>query len=83
MAITREEKTLALAIKEPRIPVVTVEGFYDGERAVFLCFAQQHPVTGKTDLTPVAMLLREEDIEKVTRPKADDEKPPEIEVVKG
>lgn len=67
MAISKDERALSYAIKDPRFPVATVEGEYDGERAVFLCLVDQDEKTEKVDLTPVAMLLREEDIPKVTR----------------
>jgi hypothetical protein len=68
MTIEREEMALSYAIKDPRIPTATVEGFYDGERAVFICIIDQDEKTKQVDITPVAMLLREEDIKKVTRP---------------
>jgi hypothetical protein len=68
MTITREEKIMSYAVKDPRIPMATVEGFYDGERAVFICMVDQDPKTKKIDITPVAMLVREEDIQKITRP---------------
>ena len=75
MPITKEEKVIAHMLKDPRIPMGTVEGFYKEERAVFLCIVDQDEVTGKVDITPVAMLLREEDIPHVTRPEEDEPEP--------
>jgi uncharacterized Rossmann fold enzyme len=83
MAITQDERVLSALLKDPRTPMGTVEGFYDGDRAVFLCLIDQDETTGKTDITPVAMLLREEDIPKVTRPQGEDEKAPKIIIAKG
>jgi hypothetical protein len=74
MPITREEKIMSYAIKDPRIPMATVEGFYDGERAVFICMVDQNPKTDEVDITPVAMLVREEDIKKITRPESNEPK---------
>jgi hypothetical protein len=72
MPITKEERTIAAAIRTPQLAVAAVEGFYKGERAVFLCLPSGDPLQpDKADLVPVAMLLRGEDIGHVTRPKKD------------
>jgi hypothetical protein len=62
MALTNDEKAIALAVKDPRFPMSCVEGTFRGERAVFICLMDQAPTGRGYDMTPIAMLLREEDM---------------------
>lgn len=69
MTISKEERTIAAAIRTPQLAVAAIEGFYKGERAVFLCLPEGDELQpDNVQLIPVAMLLRDEDIEHVTRP---------------
>jgi hypothetical protein len=69
VAITKEERTIAHILRTPSIAVSAIEGFYDGDRAVFLCIpSDDGEGKGEVTMVPVAMLLREEDIKKVSRP---------------
>jgi len=62
MALTKDEKTLTVAIKDPRFPMSCVEGTFHNKRAVFVCLMDQSPSGRGYDMTPIAMLLREEDM---------------------
>ncbi len=81
--LTEDEKVLAHILKDPRVPVGTIEGFYKEERAVFLVLVDQDEKTGKVDLTPVAMMLRDEDIKHVTRPPDEDVDPASQLIIPG
>lgn len=62
MALTKDEKALGIAIKDPRFPMSCVEGTFHGSRAVFVCLMDESPTGQGYDMTPIAMLLREEDM---------------------
>ncbi len=82
MPITKEERTIAAAIRTPQLAIAAVEGFYRGDRAVFLCIPQgDHLQPDKAELLPVAMLLRDEDIKHVTRPKIMQDDEPESRII--
>ena len=60
MALSKEERALAFAVKDPRFPLSVVEGKFKGERAVFLCLMDQadekDPSKG-FNMTPFARFL--------------------------
>jgi hypothetical protein len=62
MALNKDEKALMLALKDPRFPMSCVEGTFKGERAVFICLMDAADNGRGYDMTPIAMLLREEDM---------------------
>ena len=69
MALSKEERVLAFAVKDPRFPMSVVEGTFKGERAVFLCLMDQadekDPSKG-FNMTPFARLLDlENDLEHI------------------
>lgn len=63
--LTDEEKHVVTMMNLPQVPKTVVEGEYGGERAVFICLVTEGDAPGKTDLTPLAMLLRDSDVAKV------------------
>lgn len=67
MTITKEERTIAHILRTPTVAVSAIEGFYNEERAVFLCVPSMDEGE-EAQLIPVAMLLRKEDMKLVSRP---------------
>jgi hypothetical protein len=65
MTLSKQEKTMAMAMKDPRFPMSCVEGTFKGERAVFMCLMDQNESGEGYDMTPVAMLLAEDDLKHV------------------
>lgn len=60
MALSKEERVMAFAVKDPRFPMSVVEGTFKGERAVFLCLmdaADQKDQSKGFNMTPFARLL--------------------------
>lgn len=65
MALSKSEKAMGMALKDPRFPTGVVEGTFKGERAVFICMMDENESGQGYDMTPVAMMLREDDMEHV------------------
>lgn len=60
MALTKEERAMSFAVKDPRFPISVVEGTFKDERAVFLCLmdqADEKDASKGFNMTPFAMLL--------------------------
>lgn len=74
MTISKQERVLSFAVKDPRFPLAAVEGTFKGERRVFLCMMdlkdERDPSKGNV-MTPIAMLISEEDFPHIKDHKGD------------
>jgi len=80
MALSKTERAMAMALKDPRFPTGVVEGTFKGERAVLICLMDQNESGQGYDMTPVAMMLGEDDLKHVKG--HEDEAPGEAEADK-
>ncbi len=68
MSITKEERVLSFAVKDPRFPLSAVEGTFKGERRVFLCLMDlldEKDITKGYNMTPIAMLISPDDFKEI------------------
>jgi hypothetical protein len=80
--LTKEERVAVFMLKDPRFPVAPVEGTFHGKRAIFVCSVEQGDGDAKVDLTPLAMILRDEDVPHCAMTQEGVEKEPLIKLAK-
>ena len=64
MTIDDEEKLQAAMLRDPRFAFTPLEASLDGQRVVIMALMEQQP-SGRIDLTPVAILVPDEWIDKL------------------